>query len=236
MPWGLFFAVMSMQRVLLGIAVLVMATASCATKQKKGAAIGAGAGAATGAVVGGMVGGGKGALAGAGLGGAAGAITGAIIGDYMDKQEKALRKNVKSAEIERRGDRPFLVWKSQILFDVDRAALKSGAERDLAELAEVLTEYPETDLVIEGHTDSTGTAAYNEELSMRRARSVTDFLETRGVVAGRLTPRALGEKQPVAGNDTAAGRQLNRRVEVEIKPNDTLKKLDAEAAGKGRRG
>ena len=113
--------------------------------------------------IGAIAGGGKGALAGAGLGGAAGAITGAIIGDYMDKQEAKLRENVKSARIERKGDKLLLVWGSHILFDVDRAELKEGAENDLGDLANVLKEYPDTDLVIEGHTDATGTAAHNHD-------------------------------------------------------------------------
>jgi outer membrane protein OmpA-like peptidoglycan-associated protein len=207
----------------------------CATKTQTGAAIGAGSGAAVGAGVGAIAGGGKGAIVGGAVGAAAGATTGALIGRYMDKQEAALKK-VKAAEVKREGNQLIVKFNSAILFDTDKSVLKPQAKTDLTELAKVLTEYKDTDLVIEGHTDSTGKKDHNKKLSIARAESVIGFLESHGVARPRLTGRGYADEQPVAPNTTAQGRQQNRRVEVEIAANEALQKQDAQAAAQGSQG
>ena len=164
--------------------VTYFATA-CATKTQTGAAIGAGSGAAVGAGVGALAGGGKGAIVGGAVGAAAGATTGALIGRYMDKQEAELKK-VQSAKVERQGDELIVKFNSAILFDTDKSVLKPQAKTDLTELANVLKEYKETDLVIEGHTDSTGKKDHNKKLSVARADAVIGLLES----AGRRPDRA----------------------------------------------
>jgi outer membrane protein OmpA-like peptidoglycan-associated protein len=202
--------------------------AACATNEGKGAAIGAGGGALAGAGIGALAGGGKGALIGAAIGAGAGAATGAVIGHYMDKQQKAL-KEVKGAKVERQGDKLVVQFNSAILFDKDKAALKPQSKKDLGEFAKVLVQYKDTDLVIEGHTDSTGKKDHNLKLSAARADAVIDQLVADGVGRGRMTGRGLGDSVPVADNATDAGRKQNRRVQVQIAANEELRKKDAAA-------
>ena len=152
----------------------------CATKQGTGAAIGAGSGAAVGAGIGALAGGGKGAVIGGLLGAGVGAGGGALVGRYMDKQEAELKK-VKGAAIQREGDKLVVRFNSAILFDKNKALLKAKSKTDLAEFAQVLKRYPDTDLVIEGHTDNTGKKARNEKLSVARAEAVISFLGAEGV-------------------------------------------------------
>jgi len=207
------------------ICVVGFVAAACATKTGTGAAVGAGAGGLLGAGVGAVLGGGKGAAVGAAVGAGVGAGTGAVIGHYMDKQEKAL-KDVKSAKVERQGDKLVVKFNSAILFDVKKSELKSGAKSDLSEFAKVLKEYKDTDLIIEGHTDNTGKKAFNQKLSVARAESVISFLESEGVARSRLTGRGFADDMPVAPNDTADGRQQNRRVQIQIAANEALQKQD----------
>ena len=203
--------------------------ASCATKTKTGAAAGAGGGALVGAGIGALVGGKKGAMVGAAAGAATGAATGALIGRYMDKQEKAL-KEVKGAKVEREGDQIVVKFDSAILFDTAKSDLKARSRTDLTEFAKVLTEFNETNLVIEGHTDSTGKKAFNQRLSVARADAVIGFLESQGVQRARMTGRGYADERPVADNSTADGRQQNRRVQIQIAANEELQQKDAEAA------
>ncbi|HVU50156.1 MAG TPA: OmpA family protein [Polyangia bacterium] len=206
----------------------LLAAAGCATNEGKGAAVGAGGGALAGAGIGALAGGGKGALIGAAIGAGAGAATGAVIGHYMDKQQKAL-KEVKGAKVERQGDKLIVQFNSAILFDKDKAALKPQSKKDLGEFAKVLVQYKDTDLVIEGHTDNTGKRDHNLKLSAARADAVIDELVSDGVQRARLTGRGLGDSAPVADNSTPAGRQQNRRVQVQIAANEALRKKDAAA-------
>jgi outer membrane protein OmpA-like peptidoglycan-associated protein len=215
-------------------AVTYWATA-CATKTQTGAAIGAGSGAAVGAGVGALAGGGKGAIVGGAVGAAAGATTGALIGRYMDKQEAELKK-LQTAKVERQGDELIVKFNSAILFDTDKSVLKPQAKTDLTELANVLKEFKDTDLVIEGHTDSTGKKDHNKKLSVSRADAVISFLESQGVVRTRLTGKGYADERPVADNTTADGRQANRRVQVQIAANEKLKQEDAQAASGGQSG
>src|SRR5712671_5905995 len=222
-----------MKRLLGSALILALAASlSCATKARTGAAVGGGGGAAAGAGIGALIGGWKGAAIGAAVGGAAGGVAGAVVGRYMDMQEEALKRDVKSATIERQGDLLIVKFKSAILFDVDKTALKEDAKTELVDLANVLKDYPDTNLVIEGHTDSSGSAAHNKKLSEQRAASVIDVLVADGVDRSRLTHKGWGEDKPLQSNSTADGRAQNRRVEVHIAPNEALKKADAENAKK----
>jgi outer membrane protein OmpA-like peptidoglycan-associated protein len=200
--------------------------ASCASNQGKGAAIGAGGGAALGAGIGALAGGGKGALIGAAIGAGVGAGTGAVIGHYMDKQQADLEK-IKGARIERQGDKLIVRFNSAILFDKNKAVLKPRSKADLAEFAHVLTKYPDTDLIIEGHTDNKGKKAKNQKLSVARAEAVIAYLGAEGVTRTRMTGRGYADDRPVADNATEAGRKQNRRVEVQIEANAQLKRRDA---------
>jgi outer membrane protein OmpA-like peptidoglycan-associated protein len=211
------------------IPAAALLAASCATKTGTGAAVGAGGGAVLGAGIGALMGGKTGALVGAGVGAAAGAGTGALIGHYMDKQEKAL-KEVKGAKVERQGDKLVVKFNSAILFDTNKADLKPASKNDLSEFAKVLKEYKETDLIIEGHTDNKGKKDRNRKLSVDRAESVIAYLETQGVSRPRMTGKGYADDMPVADNSTEAGRQQNRRVQVQIAANEKLQKEDAAKA------
>jgi outer membrane protein OmpA-like peptidoglycan-associated protein len=208
-------------------AVAYLATA-CATKTQSGALIGAGAGGLAGAGVGAAFGGGKGALVGGAVGAAAGAGAGALIGNYMDKQEKAL-KQVKGANVERQGDQLIVKFNSAILFDTGKSKLKPASKQDLAEFAKVLKEYKDTDLVVEGHTDSKGKKALNKKLSLARAKAVTALLEAEGVAPGRMDALGLADEKPVASNANEAGRAQNRRVQIQITANEQLARQSAAA-------
>lgn len=208
--------------------VMMMGLAGCATKQKTGAAVGAGGGAAVGAGVGAAAGGKKGAIVGGVVGAATGAAGGALIGRYMDKQEAELKKEVDSAKVVRQGDQLLVEFNSAILFDTGKAVLRTGAMHDLERFADVLKKYEQTNLVIEGHTDSTGGREINERLSQQRAEIVVEYLAARGVAKNRMTAKGRAYDEPVATNENADGRQANRRVEIEIAPNEALKEADAE--------
>jgi len=203
----------------------VIAVGGCSSAQK-GAGIGGAVGAASGAVIGHQSGNtGTGAV----VGGAVGAAAGAIIGDYMAKQKKDLEQ-VPGATVVQDGDQLRVKFQSAILFDTDSAAIKTTARDNLQSMAQVLVKYPETNLVVVGHTDNTGSDSYNQKLSEQRAYAVKDYLVTYGVAGPRLVARGLGETHPVASNDSPDGRQQNRRVEVEIAANDALRaKAEAQA-------
>jgi len=203
----------------------VAALAGCSqptTKTEKGAAIGAGTGAATGAILGQAIGRNTSStLIGAALGAAAGGVTGGLIGNYMDKQEQAMRQelaNIESASVKREQDVLAVTFKSDILFGVDSAALKPGAYDEISRVARVLNQYPQTNITIAGHTDSTGTAAHNQQLSEKRASVVKNALAGEGVNPARMTAIGYGQSKPVADNGKAEGRQLNRRVTILITP------------------
>lgn len=181
--------------------------------REKGAVIGAGAGAAVGAVIGNQVGStAQGAIIGAAVGGAAGAI----IGHQMDQQAKSLDDDLEGATVARVGEGIVVTFESGILFDFDSAVLRANARENLQELADNLRQYERTDVLIIGHTDATGSDSYNQNLSEQRARSAANYLQQLGVAGNRVEIRGMGENDPVATNDTAEGRQLNRRVEVVI--------------------
>ncbi len=207
---------------LLLVAALAVALVGCSSTSKstRGAAIGAAAGAAAGAVIGNAAGNtAVGAIMGAVVGGAAGAY----IGDYMDRQAAEMDRELENAQVERVGEGIKITFNSGILFDVDSAELQYGAKQELDDLAGILKKYNDTEIVVEGHTDATGSEDHNMDLSRRRAESVARYLESLGVDPHRFTIRAYGESQPIATNETAAGRQQNRRVNLAIFANEELK-------------
>lgn len=195
---------------------------------QKGTAIGAAAGAAVGAVIGKRAGNtAVGAILGAAVGGAAGAY----IGNYMDKQAEEIERDLEGATVERVGEGIKITFDSGILYDVDKAVLRPEAQANLEKLAAILNKYSDTDILIEGHTDSTGPDEHNLELSNKRAQSVAGYLSVKEVIATRFTIMGYGEGQPVADNTTAEGRQANRRVELAIMANEKLKKAAEQKAG-----
>lgn len=204
------------------IAVTIWGCAEPQTKTQQGAIYGTGIGAAVGAGLGQVIGGNtKSTLVGAGIGAALGGIAGGSIGRYMDNQEAALQQQFAAsdaANIQRNADVLAVTFKSDVLFDVNSAALKAGAYTEINRVAQVLVQYPQTTIQIAGHTDSTGSEVYNQDLSERRAMSVQNALVNQGVDPARMRTIGFGEGQPVADNTTEAGRQLNRRVVVTITP------------------
>lgn len=201
------------QRSLFIAAASAVGLAGCATKTQTGAVVGTAGGAVVGGVIGKVAGStAKGAIIGAVVGGAAGAI----IGSRMDKQAKELEQNIKGATVERVGEGIQVTFASGLLYDFDSDALRAEARTNLVELAGSLDKYPGTDVVIVGHTDQLGSVTYNQSLSERRARSAASYLVSQGVDGARIGTRGLGETEPIASNETEAGRQANRRVEVAI--------------------
>ncbi len=176
---------------------------------------GAGIGAAAGALAGSMESS-EYAAAGAGLG----ALAGGAIGAYMDKQERDMRRELDGSgvEVQRQGDNILLNMPNSITFDFDSSRVRSDFYGTLNNVARVLNQYPQSMVEVVGHTDSTGTDSYNQDLSLRRARAVTEHLKAQAVVPNRLIVIGRGEAEPIASNATASGQAQNRRVEVRISP------------------
>lgn len=215
------------------IAITLSFGAGCAVNNTvKGGAIGGAAGGVVGGAIGKKGGDGtKGAVIGAVVGGTAGAI----LGKYMDKQAKEIEEEVPGATVEKIEtvdpetgetvtESVVITFNSGILFDFNSYNLTTASREELNRMAGIMNRYPDTDLSIEGHTDSKGTDEYNQKLSEQRAASVSDYFATSGINRQRMTVRGFGEASPVATNDTDAGRAANRRVEIKIKGNETLKK------------
>jgi outer membrane protein OmpA-like peptidoglycan-associated protein len=211
--------------------LLIVGPLGCASMSntEKGAIIGGASGAAVGGVIGHAAGNtAVGAILGAAIGGAGGAV----IGSYMDKQAKELEQDLAGARIERVGEGIKITFQSGLLFDVAKSDLRSDAQVNLANLAKILNKYPDTNILIEGHTDSDGSVDYNQTLSERRAQAVSHYLASQSVASGRMSNVGNGENQPIADNGTTDGKQLNRRVEVAIMANEKLKKAAQDQAGK----
>ncbi len=202
--------------VLLG--ALALGTTACASLNKKeqGAIIGAAGGGAIGAVIGNQTGStARGAIIGAAVGG----TIGAVIGHQMDQQAKEIQQNVPGATVTRVGEGIAVTFDSGLLYDFDSDVIRAEAASNLRNLAASLNKYPNTDLLIVGHTDAVGADAYNQSLSERRARAAANYLAGVGVANSRLRSVGRGETEPIATNDTDDGRQLNRRVEIAIVAN-----------------
>lgn len=195
------------------VAGLLIGGCGVLSSTEEGAIIGAGAGAAGGAAIGKAVGNtAEGAVLGAVIGGTAGAI----IGQRMDRKAQELDDDLEHAEVQRVGEGIIVTFDSGLLFDFDSATLRDDARRDLREFAASMNDFEETNILIVGHTDSVGAESYNEQLSERRAQSAGNYLDQQGIASNRLTITGKGETEPVAPNETAEGRQLNRRVEIAI--------------------
>ncbi len=210
----------TMKLMVLGLAVpVVFSLSGCAvnSQAQKGTLIGSGIGAGLGAIAGQAIGGDtEGTLIGAGIGAALGGLTGNRVGTYMDYQEEELRSAMavsNAASIQRSQDLLTATFRSEMLFDYDSATLKPGAYAELDRVAQVLNNYPQTRIRIEGHTDSRGAEVYNQSLSERRASAVKTALVQRGVSAHRIQAVGYGESQPISTADA-----MNRRVVVVITP------------------
>lgn len=209
---------------------LALTAAGCARNAQRGAVIG-GAG---GAVVGGVIGAASGSTAkGAIIGAAVGGAAGAIIGDQMDRRAAELRQDIPGAKVERVGEGILVTFDTGLLFGLDSAVVRPAAQTNLRNLAANLDKYPDTDLLIVGHTDSTGTESYNLALSKRRAMAVSDYLAAQGVARTRLRMDGRGELEPVASNATEDGRQQNRRVEVAIYASEATRQQARQRTGEG---
>ncbi|MEW6515925.1 MAG: OmpA family protein [candidate division FCPU426 bacterium] len=206
------------------VAGLIMAVAGsgcAASNALKGGVIGAAGGGLIGAVIGKQAGN---TALGAIIGAAVGGTAGALIGANMDRQAEEMRKDLKNAKVERVGEGIKITFESGLLFQTSSAMLNSTSQQNIANLAKILNKYPDTNILVEGHTDSTGTESLNQELSERRAKSVGNQLIGTGVTPARINMMGYGESQPVADNETDMGRQQNRRVEVAIFANEKMKK------------
>jgi outer membrane protein OmpA-like peptidoglycan-associated protein len=208
---------------LLLIGAVLVGSLGCSSmsKRDKGAIIGGTAGAVVGGVIGKQTGH---TAAGAIIGAVVGGATGAVIGDYMDKQAEEMEEDLADAKIERVGEGIKITFGSGLLFDVAKADLRPEAQTNLAKMAVILNKYEDTNILIEGHTDSDGSEEYNQRLSDQRASSVAAYLSMSNVSSARVTTHGYGESQPVESNDTTVGKQANRRVEVAIWANEKLKK------------
>jgi len=210
-------------------AALLTTTAACVTDPNTGerriskAAIGAGVGVVGGYLLGDLIGGRRDRterIVGAGIGG----LAGAAVGTYMDRQEQELRRRTAGTgvEVERQGDQLLLTMPSGITFATDRYDIQPQFQSTLDQIAQTLTAYPQTMIDIYGHTDSTGSDAYNQTLSENRARSVANYLAARGVQTVRMAERGFGESQLAVNPERSeADRQANRRVEIRIVPATT---------------
>jgi len=214
------------------IAALFMSSAlmltSCesiqnANNTQKGAAIGTASGAVIGGILGNNIGKGKNAALGAVLGGIVGGVAGGVIGNKMDKQAKDIKEALPGAQVERVNEGiKITLSENTVNFDFNSAALTTVSKSNLDKLAGVLVQYPDTNINVYGHTDSKGTDEYNLTLSQKRANSVIDYLVSKGIARTRLNAMGMGEKDPIATNETEAGRAQNRRVEFAITANEEM--------------
>ena len=214
---------------LLSLSLLIVASGcKSLNKSQKGVLIGAGAGGAVGAGVGKAAGN---TALGAIIGAAVGGVAGGIIGRKMDKQAEEIAK-IPGAEVKRVGEGINVTFEEGVLFGYDRSDLSPDATKKLGDLTDILNKYPDTYVLIEGHTDSKGSENYNMNLSKRRAESVAGFLRNKNLQETRIRTAAYGENQPKFPNDSDANMAKNRRVEFAIYANEKMKKEAEQEAGK----
>ena len=201
-----------------------------ANNTQKGAVIGAGSGAVLGGVIGNNVGKGNSAL-GAIIGGVVGGAAGGYIGNRMDEQAKQIEQEIPGAEVERVGEGINVTFDeaSGVYFDSEKYNINAKSQETLNKLAGIFKEYPDTNVLVEGHTDDSGSDSYNLTLSKNRAQAVTSYMVTNGLDKGRFETKWYGEAQPKYDNTTAEGRSKNRRVELAIVANEEMKKEAEEA-------
>ena len=223
------------------LSALVLAIAlvfiSCdATKNvnntQKGGAVGAAGGAVIGGVIGNNTGDGDNSVLGAIIGGVVGGAAGAYIGNRMDKQAKEIEQEIPGAEVSRVGEGINVTFNenSGVYFATNQSDISGESEISLLKLITIFQKYPKTNIIVEGHTDSSGSDAYNMELSKNRAQAVTNYLSSNGISASRIETNWFGEDQPKHDNSTAEGRSKNRRVELAIVANEELKEEAKEKA------
>ncbi|WP_179351104.1 OmpA family protein [Winogradskyella vidalii] len=211
------------------LSLLLVLMTSCkaidnANNKQKGGAIGATGGAILGAIIGNNVGDGNNSELGAVIGGVVGGGAGVLIGNKMDKQAQEIENEIPGATVERVEDGIVLTFDEQsgVYFDTEKYNINSKSQETLNRLANVFNEYPDTNILVVGHTDSSGNDAYNMTLSKNRAEAVTNYLMGKGLSNGRFTTHWYGEEQPMYDNTTAEGRSKNRRVNIAIVPNETM--------------
>ena len=211
----------NMKKIVLYVAFAAMLIAGCKSlnNTQKGTAIGAGAGAAAGALIAG-----KNTALGAIIGAAVGGTGGYLIGRNMDKQATDIKQAIPDAKVDRVGEGINITFNSALLFKINSSVLSDSAKASLDKVATVFDSYPKTNILVEGHTDDTGTDAYNMTLSEQRAEAVSSYLESKGVRKKRFTIKWYGESQPKYPNTTEENRALNRRVELAIVANNQMKK------------
>lgn len=207
-----------------------------ASNQNKGVAVGAVGGAVLGGIIGNNVGNKKNTALGAILGAAVGGVAGGIIGNKMDRQAQRIETEIPGAKVERVGEGINVTFdennpdgsKAGVYFATAKYDITPNSQLAIDKLVKIFTDYPETNILVEGHTDNVGADAYNMTLSEKRANAVGNALKASGLAPARLTVKWYGETQPKADNATAEGRALNRRVEFSITANDKMK-ADAKA-------
>ncbi len=197
-----------------------------ANNKQKGAVIGATGGAVIGGVIGNNVGNKNNTALGAIIGAVVGGVAGGYIGDRMDRQAEKIEQEIPGAEVTRVGEGINVVFdeSSGVYFDTNKYNVNTQSSTTLNKLAGIFKEYPDTNILVEGHTDDTGADDYNMTLSKQRAQSVTTYLSGQGISTGRFTTNWYGENQPKYDNSTVEGRAKNRRVELAIVASEELKK------------
>lgn len=207
----------------------LLVTGCAMNRTKKGAAVGAVGGGAMGAVIGKASGNtALGAIIGATVGGTAGTL----IGNKMDKQAAEIEQSVPDAKVERVGEGIVVEFSSDVLFGFDQSDLSYDSKNSLDKLVQVLDIYPDTDIEVQGHTDGKGTVAYNQNLSEKRASTVSSYLRKQGIAYGRVKIKGFGENVPKYNNNTGSGRDQNRRVEFLITANEKMRAEAAKEASK----
>lgn len=208
-----------------GLITTLLLSGGCAATQTNmgsGAAYGTAGGAAAGALLGQIIGGNtKSTLIGTAAGAVIGGLAGTGIGAMMDRQENDMRQALARSEaiaVQREGNALALTFKSDFTFSVNSSSIRPGLYAEIDRIAQVLSSYPQTTITVTGHTDSSGSESYNQQLSERRAQSVKNALVQRGIASERIQAIGCGESTPIADNNTESGRQKNRRVEVRINP------------------
>lgn len=206
-----------------------------ANNAQKGGAIGASTGAVAGGIIGNNVGDGHNTAVGALIGAVVGGAAGALIGNKMDKQAREISDEIPGAEVNRVGEGISVTFdeNSGVYFATNKFDINAQSQNSLDKLVKIFKDYPDTNILLEGHTDSTGKAEYNMSLSEKRAKSVRDYLVGKGISRDRFTTKWYGEEQPKEDNETAEGRSKNRRVEIAIMANDNMKKEALEQADTG---
>ncbi len=234
------------QKIVIAIVGIALLSAGCETTKKanktqKGAAVGAASGAVIGGVIGNNVGNKNNTALGAIIGAVVGGVAGGVIGNKMDRQAEAIKQEIPGAEVTRVGEGINVVFnernpdgsKAGVFFQTNMSNINNNSQLALDKLVKVFKAYPETNILIEGHTDDVGDASYNETLSQKRANTVGNYLKSAGISASRLTIKWYGEAQPKVDNTSDANRAENRRVEFAITANDKMKEDAArEAANK----